>query len=137
MSADARAVKAADKLHNLRTLAAELEAARDRSRVWSRFNAGRERTLTMSRELVDALAPRVEPRLRKALRAAMAEVERLGRDGSVPCPSPVAGKRVARVETSPCPLAGTRSRSSSRPSRPPEAHPRRAATPPRSTRTSG
>jgi (p)ppGpp synthase/HD superfamily hydrolase len=79
MSADALAVKAADKLHNLRSLAADLSAARDRSRVWARFNAGKERTLDVSRQLVDALAARVEPRLRKALRAAMAEVERLGR----------------------------------------------------------
>jgi (p)ppGpp synthase/HD superfamily hydrolase len=79
MSADALAVKAADKLHNLRTLAADLSAARDRSRVWARFNAGRERTLSVSRALVDALAPRVDRRLGRALRAAMAEVERLGR----------------------------------------------------------
>jgi GTP diphosphokinase / guanosine-3',5'-bis(diphosphate) 3'-diphosphatase len=79
MSADALAVKAADKLHNLRTLAADLAAARDRSKVWARFNAKPERSLLMSRALVDALARRVDPRLRKALRAAMADVERLGR----------------------------------------------------------
>jgi (p)ppGpp synthase/HD superfamily hydrolase len=79
MSADALAVKAADKLHNLRSLAADLSAARDASKVWARFNAGKERTLEVSRRLVDALSPRVDPRLRAALRAAMAEVERLGR----------------------------------------------------------
>jgi (p)ppGpp synthase/HD superfamily hydrolase len=82
MSADALAVKSADKLHNLRSLAADLSTARDRSKVWARFNAGRERTLEVSRELVDALAARVDRRLSRALRAAMADVERLGRVGS-------------------------------------------------------
>lgn len=76
LSADALTVKAADKLHNLRTLADDLRAAADRGAVWARFRAGRERTLAMSRELVDALAARCDVRLAAALRTAMAEVER-------------------------------------------------------------
>jgi (p)ppGpp synthase/HD superfamily hydrolase len=78
MSADARTVKAADKLHNLRTLAADLEAASDVSQVWAHFKGGRERTLELSRALVEALAPRVDPRLGGALRAAMEAVENAG-----------------------------------------------------------
>lgn len=79
MSAGALAVKAADKLHNLRSMAADLERESDRARVWSRFSARRELSVPMSRALVDALAARVEPALADALRAAMADVERLAR----------------------------------------------------------
>jgi len=79
MSRDACTVKAADKLHNLASLAADLAAAADRAAIWARFNGGKKRTLELSRALVDALAPRVDRRLGRALRAAMAEVERLGR----------------------------------------------------------
>jgi (p)ppGpp synthase/HD superfamily hydrolase len=79
MSLDALTVKAADKLHNLESLARDLEAARDRDLVWKRFKGGRERTLAMSAELVEALAPRVDPRLAVALRAAIARLERLAR----------------------------------------------------------
>lgn len=75
LSPEAVAVKAADKLHNLRTLAEDLRAAPDPERVWSRFRGGRERTLVMSRELVDVLADRCEPRLAEGLRAAMAALE--------------------------------------------------------------
>ncbi len=83
LSPDALAVKAADKLHNLRTLAEDLRAARDPDLVWSRFRGGRERTLAMSRELVAALADRCETRcetrLAEALRAAMDELDCAGR----------------------------------------------------------
>jgi (p)ppGpp synthase/HD superfamily hydrolase len=79
MSPDARTVKAADKLHNLSTLAAELEATQRQSDVWARFTGGRARTLAMSRALVEALAPHVDPRLGNALLAAMEEVERSAR----------------------------------------------------------
>lgn len=77
MSADALAVKAADKLHNLRTLGDDLAASPDRSRVWAMFKGGRERTLAQSRALVDALAPRVDPRLGSALTEAMTRIERI------------------------------------------------------------
>lgn len=78
MSSDALAVKAADKLHNLATLAADLEAAPDPAAIWARFKGGRERTLAMARELVDAVAPKVEPRLGKALESALAALESRG-----------------------------------------------------------
>jgi (p)ppGpp synthase/HD superfamily hydrolase len=75
MSADARTVKAADKLHNLSTLAADLESTSDKSQVWARFKGGRDQTLQLSRALVEALAPRVDPRLGEALREALKAVE--------------------------------------------------------------
>ena len=70
------AVKAADKLHNLSTLSLALWRAEDRDAVWARFRGGRERTLAMAAELVDALAPRAPAPLGRALRAALAELER-------------------------------------------------------------
>jgi (p)ppGpp synthase/HD superfamily hydrolase len=79
MSEGALTVKAADKLHNLESLVRDLEAAQDRERVWKKFKGGRERTLAMSSELVEALAPRVDARLADALRAANANLERLAR----------------------------------------------------------
>lgn len=75
LSADALAIKAADKLHNLRTLAQDLRAAADPDTVWARFRGGRERTLAMSRELVDAIASRCDVRLAAELRASLREVE--------------------------------------------------------------
>jgi (p)ppGpp synthase/HD superfamily hydrolase len=78
MSDDARTVKAADKLHNLRSLAADLAAASDKSVIWARFKGGRDRTVALSRALVEALAQHVDPRLGQALRAAMTDVERAG-----------------------------------------------------------
>jgi (p)ppGpp synthase/HD superfamily hydrolase len=85
MSAEALAVKAADKLHNLRTLRADLDAARDPREVWQRFTAGRDRTLAMSRALVDALAPRVEPRLARELEEALSSLEKTVTErGSLP-----------------------------------------------------
>jgi myo-inositol-1(or 4)-monophosphatase len=76
LSPDALAVKAADKLHNLCTLAADLRAAADPMSVWFRFRGGRERTLAMSRELVDAIAARCDAQLASALRTAIADLER-------------------------------------------------------------
>jgi len=75
MSSDALTVKAADKIHNLRTLCADLRDAADRSTVWARFRGGRERTTAMSRALVDALAPRVSRELADGLRAAIEALE--------------------------------------------------------------
>lgn len=77
LSPDALTVKAADKLHNLRTLADDLRAATDPAAVWARFRGGRERTLAMARELVDALAARCDVRLAAALRTALTELERV------------------------------------------------------------
>lgn len=70
MSPQAATVKAADKLHNLQSLAAELRST-GADEVWSRFRGGREKSLQVAHDLVDALAKRVEPRVAKALRAAL------------------------------------------------------------------
>ncbi len=78
MSDDARTVKAADKLHNLRSLATDLAAASDKSAVWVRFTGGKEKTLELSGALVEALAAHVDPRLGRALRAAMSDVKSAG-----------------------------------------------------------
>lgn len=67
-------VKAADKLHNLATLAADLRRARDPDHVWRSFRGGRERTLAMSGELVRALVGRLEPGLARELGAAFDEL---------------------------------------------------------------
>jgi hypothetical protein len=72
MLPEARAVKAADKLHNLSCLLADLRAASEPATVWNRFRGGREKTLRMSGELVEALVPHVNPALGGALREVMA-----------------------------------------------------------------
>jgi (p)ppGpp synthase/HD superfamily hydrolase len=77
MSSGALTVKAADKLHNLQSLVLELEAAPDRSLVWVKFKGGRERTMAMSSALVEALTPRIDPRLAGALRTAMRQLTQL------------------------------------------------------------
>jgi (p)ppGpp synthase/HD superfamily hydrolase len=74
MSPQAATVKAADKLHNLHTLALELRQAAAPDEVWSRFRRGRDPTLAMSAELVEAICTRVEPRVCRALRAALKAV---------------------------------------------------------------
>ena len=79
MSAPALAIKAADKLHNLATLAADLRAAPDPSLVWKRFTGGRERTLEMSTRLVAELEARVQPELGRGLREALRELLALSR----------------------------------------------------------
>jgi len=71
MSPQAATVKAADKLHNLQTLVSELRSNPDATQVWARFRGGRERTLSMSSELVEALCKRVEPKVARALRATL------------------------------------------------------------------
>jgi (p)ppGpp synthase/HD superfamily hydrolase len=79
LSAPALAIKAADKLHNLATLAADLRAASDPELVWKRFSGGRERTLDMSARLVAELEPRVQPALGRSLREALRELQSLAR----------------------------------------------------------
>jgi len=84
MSPQAASVKAADKLHNLQSLAADLRKAPDPDAVWKHFNGGREETLRMSRELVDALATRVEPRISRALHAGLKAVLDLAQPARAP-----------------------------------------------------
>ena len=71
MSPEAASVKAADKLHNLQTLTAQLRDCSDPDQVWAHFTGGRERTLEMSDKLVDVLERRVDPKIARALRGAM------------------------------------------------------------------
>lgn len=59
MSTEGAMVKAADKLHNLSALLEELTTNADHSAVWAKFKGGRERTLAMSGELVEALHARL------------------------------------------------------------------------------
>jgi (p)ppGpp synthase/HD superfamily hydrolase len=77
MLPEAALVKAADKLHNLACLAADLEGAEDRAAVWAHFKGGRERTLVLAAELIDALAPRIDPRMESALRDVLLRLEDL------------------------------------------------------------
>jgi (p)ppGpp synthase/HD superfamily hydrolase len=71
MPLGAAMVKAADKLHNLCSLRADLEASADASEVWERFRGKREGTLRMAEALVTALEARLEARLTVDLRATL------------------------------------------------------------------
>jgi len=75
MSNEAALVKAADKLHNLSTLLADLRDAKDHEDVWRHFNGSPEATLAMSRALVEALAHRLDGGLGKALVRALEALE--------------------------------------------------------------
>lgn len=79
LSPRALTIKAADKLHNLSSLVADLRASDEHDLVWSEFNGGRERTLAMSEELVRELVLRADERLSRALRAVMNELKQLAR----------------------------------------------------------
>jgi guanosine-3',5'-bis(diphosphate) 3'-pyrophosphohydrolase len=76
MSDDSVTVKAADKLHNLESLAISLNQATSTDEVWAKFNGGREKTIEKDARLVDALANRVGGVLGDELRAAFARVQR-------------------------------------------------------------
>jgi (p)ppGpp synthase/HD superfamily hydrolase len=76
LTPEAVLVKAADKLHNLHSLAESLRASPDASVVWSRFHGGRDATLHKSEELVEALCRRLEPRLARELRDALTHLLR-------------------------------------------------------------
>jgi (p)ppGpp synthase/HD superfamily hydrolase len=76
LSETALRVKAADKLHNLCSLVADLLNHPAES-VWSRFNGGRDRTLEMSRQLVDAICARLDGPLAAALQDSMRRLEQL------------------------------------------------------------
>ena len=71
MSEGALLVKAADKLHNLSTLLADLVASPDPVEVWRNFTRGPEQTLDLAARLVDALRPRVPEALALALLEAL------------------------------------------------------------------
>jgi (p)ppGpp synthase/HD superfamily hydrolase len=72
LSPQAATVKACDVVHNLATLLAELRAhPAEAAAIWAGFKGGRERTLELSAELVEALCQRVEPKVARALRHAL------------------------------------------------------------------
>ena len=71
MSPEAATIKAADKLHNLSSLAHALEDADDRRSVWKHFSRGPQETLAMSERLVGALESRIPDKLAIELNAAL------------------------------------------------------------------
>lgn len=77
MTDDAVMVKAADKLHNLTSLANEFERAEHPEDVWEHFNGGREATLRMTHGLLAVLMPRLPEALAAELRAVIERVESL------------------------------------------------------------
>lgn len=81
LSPAAAAIKAADLVHNLRTLAASLREAGEggEAEVWKAFKGGREETLRLTSELVLALEPRLEARIARTLRTALAELAEVAR----------------------------------------------------------
>ena len=76
LSAEACVVKAADKLHNLQSLLAELREHEDADDVWRRFKGGREGTLEKDGRLIAALSQRIRAEVAAELHAAYAELER-------------------------------------------------------------
>jgi len=71
LSAEAAAVKAADQVHNWRSLALELGGAADADALWAKFRGGRERTLAKAVELAQALSPRLAPGAARELQDAL------------------------------------------------------------------
>lgn len=67
MGERALTVKAADKLHNLSSLLADLRAADHPDEVFRHFTASGPETLAMSRSLVEALVRRLENDLARSL----------------------------------------------------------------------
>lgn len=76
--AAAQAVIAADKLHNVRSIAGDYERAGEV--VWERFNGGRDGTLWYYRAVCEALTTAPAP-LHDSLRRAVDELERLAGAG--------------------------------------------------------
>ena len=59
MNPDALAVKAADKLHNVRSLLARLQTEPDSDAVWRVFSRGTAPSITYAKRLSDALLARL------------------------------------------------------------------------------
>jgi hypothetical protein len=75
MPEEAVLIKAADVLHNMQSLLADLAAANDAELVWEPFNAGPERQLWYFEALTDAVERRLGGHpLTRDLRAAVAEI---------------------------------------------------------------
>jgi hypothetical protein len=70
-----RLVSAADKLHNARSILADLRSVGDE--LWQRFNGGRDGTLWYYRALVDAFETAGSNHVVEELARVVAEMERL------------------------------------------------------------
>lgn len=77
LSERACTVKAADKLHNLSSLALALANAEETASIWERFHGGRERTIEMDRRMVEALCARLADGPATELRRALQQVEQV------------------------------------------------------------
>ena len=75
LSPEALLVKGADKLHNLSSLLADLQAADNPEDVWQPFSRGAQETLRMSRILVEALLLRLPASLGEALQRTLEALE--------------------------------------------------------------
>lgn len=77
LSEDAVAVKAMDVLHNISSLIADLQAADSADEVWGRFNGGREGTLEIQGQMIEALSQRLDAPMTEALTTARLRVLKL------------------------------------------------------------
>jgi len=75
MSERARLVKAADKLHNMSSLLADLRAAERPEDVWANFNSSPAETVAMARGLAETLAAHLQHPLVDELRETLASIE--------------------------------------------------------------
>ena len=73
--AEVRRVSLADKLHNARSILADLRQSG--SSVWKRFNGGKEGTLWYYRSLVDLFRQETDERMVIDLASVVSEIERL------------------------------------------------------------
>jgi (p)ppGpp synthase/HD superfamily hydrolase len=80
-----RLVSAADKLHNARSILADLRASG--GSVWGRFKGGKEGTLWYYRSLVEAFRAHGATPLVEELARTVAEIERLASADKTPAPS--------------------------------------------------
>lgn len=79
MTERALQVKAADKLHNLSCLLADVRAADSPDDVFQHFTSTAEATLQMARGLVEALASRMDGELISSLAATLEDLEAASR----------------------------------------------------------
>ena len=83
LSPQAATIHAVEVLHDLHQLHAELRAAREADAVWSRFAGGSASALAGAAALAQALSRRVEPRVARALSAAVRSLTDRQRPASV------------------------------------------------------
>lgn len=79
MLPESATIKAADKLHNLSSLLADLRAAEHPDEIWQHFSRDAEQTLEMSARLIEALRARVDERLGDSLADVLNELRKASR----------------------------------------------------------